>query len=76
MKTLKNQMFLLWFEDLEVLEKALGVLGGSCGGALGALGGSWEVPERSLGILGAPGWILEGSLGPLYGETFQKHLFF
>ena len=44
---IKNQlkkslnMFLLCFEDLEVLETALGVLGGSCGGALG---GSWEVP--------------------------------
>ena len=69
MKTLKNHMFLLCFEDLEVLERALGSL------ALGALGGPREVPENSLGILGGPWWVLVGSLGLPYAETLNRLLF-
>ena len=58
---------------MEVLERALVVLGGVLWGALGALGGPWEVTERSVGILGGPWWVLMGSLGLLYAE-FQGGL--
>ena len=45
-------------------------------GALGALGGPWEVPERYLGILGGAWWVFVGSLGPPYAETLKKRSFF
>ena len=63
------------FEDVEVLERALRVLGRVLWGALGALGVPWEVPERSLGMLGGPWWVLVGSLGPHTGKR-EKHYCF
>ena len=75
MKTLKNQMCLLCFEDLEVLERALVVLGGSCGGPWGL----WGVPGRSLrgpwGSLGAPGGSLWGPCGPHTRKRQIDHCF-
>ena len=71
MKTLKKHLLFLCVEHSEVLERAVGVLGGSFGEALEPLGGPCAVPERSLGILGGPWWVLAGSLGP-YPETVKK----
>ena len=105
----ENLMFLLCFEDLEVLEMALEDLGGSplgahenidknfvfccvlsiwmflgqhwgsfwdLGGCFGApwwaLGGPWEVPEGSLGILGGS---LRNPWGPIRGNADKKHGF-
>ena len=68
-------MCLLCFEDLEVLEKALGGLGGSSGGLLGALGGPWQVPDRSLGIPGGSWWVLVGSLGPHTRQRCKNYYF-
>ena len=57
----KTFVFVLCFEHLEVLERALEVLGV-------LVGGPWGVPGRSLrgpvGSLGALGGSLGGSWGP------------
>ena len=75
MKTLKNHMFFLCFVHLEVPERALGVIGGSCGEPWGP----WGVPRRFLrvrwGSLGALGGSL-GVLGaPIRGNFETNYVF-
>ena len=81
MKTFKNNLFFS-LEHLDVLETALGVLGGSCGGPWGPWRVSWRslrgpwgslgAVGGSLGVLGAP---IRGNIGKTYvSETCPRTL--
>ena len=77
MKIFFKNICLLWFKDFEVLEKALGVLGGPVEGRAGpvaSLGGPCEVLGDPWGPLVGPCWVLGARIrGNIQQTIVFKH---